>query len=82
MSCGTPVITTNSSDLEDYIVDGVSGYSLRIHSKESLTEDIEKILLLNKAEIKKVKDHCINVNTFDYRKYIDQTREYIDYIAK
>lgn len=80
ISCGTPVVTTNSSDLKEYIVDGVNGYFLRIDSMDRLTKDIEKILLLNKKEIKKVKDKCINVNTFDYRKYIDWTREYIEYI--
>lgn len=82
VSCGTPVVTTNSSDLAEYIIDKKNGYFLRLFSKKSLTEDIKKILLLDRSEIEMIKYQRIDVNTFDYKKYIDQTKHFIDSILK
>lgn len=80
VSCGTPVVTTKNSDLAEYIVDNENGYFLRPCSKQSLIEDMKRILLLDKSEVEKIRYNCININTFDYRNYIDPLGHFINSI--
>ncbi|NLD49210.1 MAG: glycosyltransferase family 4 protein [Clostridiaceae bacterium] len=81
VSCGTPVITSKSSDLEEYIVNGENGFFLRIDSTEKLKKDIEKILLLSISDIKKVKDQVIDVDTFNFHLYFNQFAHFFNQVG-
>lgn len=70
ISCGTPVITTKTSDLEDYIFEGENGYFLNTQDKSTMVNQIMKILTLDKKEINFMKKNCYESNLFDYSNFI------------
>lgn len=79
ISAGIMVITNYSSDLSDYLKDGVNGYLIDISDEESLVKTLAVPLSLSKSEIKNKKDQVVR-NTFDYRSYIEVTRTFINSI--
>ena len=76
ISCGTPVITNSTSDLENYIINGKNGFLVNLFSK-SLTTQLSNILSLPLSEIHKIKLYCYNSNLFSHKNYIDVTREFL-----
>lgn len=68
ISCNTPVITTNTSDLKHYISNKENGYFVDMISLE---ENLFKILE-RKDSIK------VNRTCFCYRNYIDEVRKFIE----
>ena len=75
ISCGTPVITNATSDLERYIINGKNGFLVNLVSK-SLTTQLSDILSLTSSEINNMKLYCSNSNLFSHKNYIDITREF------
>ena len=68
ISCGVPVITTQTSDLSDYLQNGITGFWLEKDIKKSVnkifkTKDIQNL--------KKMKEN-INSNQFYYKNYIEK----------
>jgi len=80
MSCGTPVISTRISDLENYIIDGENGFFININDKENITSTLKKILVMNREEINVLKKNCIKSNSFDYQNYIDSVKQFLNNI--
>jgi glycosyltransferase involved in cell wall biosynthesis len=78
ISCGTPVITTNTSDLEDYIVQGQNGFFININTKSTAIYDVKKILELSREDIKMMKKNCAGSNIFYYKNYTEKMSEFID----
>jgi glycosyltransferase involved in cell wall biosynthesis len=76
ISCGTPVITNSTSDLENYIINGKNGFLVNLFSK-SLTTQLSNILSLPSSEIHEMKLYCYNSNLFSHKNYIDVTREFL-----
>lgn len=74
ISCGTPVITTKTSDLENYIVEGENGFFIDTDDKELSVSVLRKILGMNVVEIRKMKDEYVDSNVFHYTKYIDRVK--------
>lgn len=50
MACGTPVLASNYAAPKYYIKDGYNGFKFMMGDAKDLTETIQKILILNKAE--------------------------------
>lgn len=67
LACCTPVIATLTSNIGDYLKDGVNGYI--IDDKSSLDDVLYRISLLTKDDIIKLKVNCKNCDLFDFRKY-------------
>ena len=78
ISCGTPVITTRTSDLDEYLVENENGYFIQFDSAESIRNRFLNIFSLDKKEISKMKTNCHISNVFDYRNYIYLLRESFD----
>jgi glycosyltransferase involved in cell wall biosynthesis len=79
ISCGIPVITTKTSDLESYIVDGENGYFVDFNGSTSCsTEVLKKILELDNEEIKIMKNNCVKSENFHYKNYVKQTKKFIE----
>ena len=76
ISCGTPVITNSTSDLESYIINGKNGFLVNLNSK-SLTNQLKNILSSTSTEINTMKLYCFNSNLFSYTNYIKNTREFL-----
>lgn len=75
ISCGTPVVCTFSSDLENYIVNGKNGYIDKLENTEIM---IEKILRMNHSELKIMKEYCCYDKPFNYHKFVPQMRNFLE----
>ena len=67
-SCGIPVITTKTSDLCDYLKEGINGFWLEEDIKESLNK------ILKTKNLKEMKKN-IDRETFDFRNYIKEFKK-------
>ena len=79
ISCGTPVITNATSDLERYVINGKNGFLVNLDSK-SLTTELSDILSLTSSEVNSMKLYSYNSNLFSYKNYIEITRDFLNKI--
>ena len=75
ISCGTPVITNENSDLSDYILQGVNGFLIT----GNLTQGLDRILERQDDKLKKMKQ-TTDIHTFDYHLYMQDMREFLQNI--
>lgn len=68
ISCGVPVITTLTSDLKDYLIEGENGFIIR-NPKLSINE-LKSILEIDKDAVEHMKNYCVKNNQFQYRCFI------------
>lgn len=69
ISCGTPIITTKTSDLKDYLVDGENGFFVDINNSQALGNKIKTILTMNKKDILIMKKKCHKSLIFNYTNF-------------
>lgn len=69
LSCGTPIITTETSDLHIYLEEGKNGFFVNIDREKTLQKKLRKILSMRKEEILVMKEYCRNTSYFDYKKF-------------
>lgn len=79
ISCGTPVITTNTSDLDDYIQEGINGYFIE-HDMGAATRKIVHILNQNRNDVARMKSQCIDSRIFHYAKYVDRLSGFLEQV--
>lgn len=72
ISCGTPVITNSSSNIKQYVVDGINGFIIDNFSLEELNQLLNKILTLPKSQIILMKKNCNQSHLFDYKNYLSK----------
>ena len=77
ISCGTPAITTNTSDLERYLVKGKNGFLVDITDREEALRTLVSIMKHSKEEITRMKEYCYKSQLFDYRNYSDTLGKFI-----
>lgn len=77
MSCGTPMITTRTSDLSSYIEDGKNGFLVSIDDKEKLVKKLSEIINSKNEEIKILKDNCYKNQQFNPAAFKEQMMEFI-----
>jgi len=77
ISCGTPVITTNTSDIMKYMQENIYGFILE-KDEQSAIEKIKQILLLPKEQIAQMKKQCAASDMFLYKNYIYRMYEFMD----
>ncbi|MEW8992881.1 glycosyltransferase [Clostridium sp.] len=78
MTCGTPVITTKTSDLEDYVIEGKNGFFINIDDEKNTRSVLKKILEMNNKKIINMKRNCKQLKNFDYDTYIEKIKEFYD----
>lgn len=64
ISCGTPVITNPTSNISDYLADGVNGLLV----KASIETTLKYVSKMSMSEVAGIKNNVIS-DIFDYRKY-------------
>lgn len=69
ISCGTPIITTKTSDLEKYVKAGKNGYFVSIDNSNTLQIQLAEVLSLNNSEIENMKLYCNESKLFSYERY-------------
>ena len=76
ISAGAIVLTNASSNLKDYMLEGMNSYELDISNKDTLFDTLMKPLSLSKGEIMKKKT-LIDTFLFDYRQYLGKTKAFL-----
>jgi len=69
-SSGTPVIATPSSNICDYLKDGVNGYV--VNKNQTLEEVLGKVSKLSDNELISIKKNAMSLLDFDYRDYVKE----------
>ena len=82
MAVGTPVICNLTSDLGQYVNDGVEGLVCRDHSAEVFTEAIERALALSPTQYAEMRmaARAMAEQSFDYRAYAKPLRCFLNKI--
>ena len=78
LSLGVPVITTDTSDLNKYIHNGINGYIVDINDTLKLEDQLIKIINSNKEMIVQMKNNIINDKEFAVDRYEKQFRVFIN----
>jgi glycosyltransferase involved in cell wall biosynthesis len=74
MSCGTPVITTRTSNLENYIDNGKNGFFVNIDDGHSFIDELRYILELSPTQREDMKQNCVSGVRFLYKNHTDSMR--------
>lgn len=78
LSCGTPVITTRTSDLEKYINNGEMGYFVDIEKQDTIADQLIHILNLDSYELQRVKAKCYKSRKFLPYSYVNEMNSFIE----
>ena len=78
ITLGTPVITTRTSDLPKYVLDGKNGFFIDKFNGEIDEEKFLNILTMSKSDINEMKAYCKNDHTFDPENWIDEMRKVLE----
>ena len=76
VTCGVPVITNKTSDLNDYLINDYNGYFLE-GSNENIFNILKNILELDRLKISELKSNTKQNNPFKYRLYYKQFKEFL-----
>lgn len=77
ISCGTPVITTKTSDLEKYLKEGENGFFIDIINQENGIKKMSMILNIEQDRILQMKNYCKESKIMDYTNFIEATKEFL-----
>lgn len=77
MACGTPVITTRTSDLTNYLVENKNGFFVDYDKSSSLISILKDICKMTRSEIEEMKEFCTNNDTFDYRNHMIEVDKFM-----
>lgn len=69
ISCGTPVITTQTSDLKEYIVNNRTGFFVDINNLETLQRQLKDIFEIGSSDKLVLKEYCKDSKLFSYSKF-------------
>ena len=82
ISCGTPVITTKTSDLETYIHEGYNGFFVNIENNSQLVEELTNILSQSQDLKRSMKSNCYEGKDFLPDRYISQFKQLLASITR
>lgn len=78
ISCGTPVLSNSSSNIEEYLIENKTGFLLETESYDELNEKLSEILKLDKKDILQMKKFCKNSELFDILNYTSKFEVFIN----
>jgi glycosyltransferase involved in cell wall biosynthesis len=79
-TCGVPVITNLSSDLTEYLKDGINGFVIS-DNRDKLKDKLRHIFSLNKSHIAILKLNLQDNKIFDFQKYMVATESFFNKIS-
>lgn len=82
ISCGTPVVTTRTSDLDKYLQNGENGFFINIEDNNEIVVILNNILNKSKEDIIKMKEICINSKKFYYKNYVSDFEFFLSKVLK
>jgi len=76
VTCGIPVVANHTSDLCEYLKDGVNGFAINGFDMKDVKETFERIFETKDEQIGTIKKYCEENNgIFDYRNYVDEMKK-------
>ena len=78
LSCGTPVLANESSNIADYLKNNENGYLLDNSTKENLVHTFNFALSQDKEKIYAMKALIKSSNIFDFRNYIEPVKQFLN----
>jgi len=78
ITSGTPVLTNLSSNIGDYLIDGVNGFILDLSSENKFVMSLKNAFSQSKEKLNTLKRNCRENNPFEYRKYIAEVKNFLD----
>lgn len=78
ISCGTPMITTRTSDLALYLESGKNGFFVEGKDDASVAKELLAILHESNDRILSMKHYCLNSNVFAYSNFVPQVKTFFD----
>ncbi len=78
LNMGIPSITTPTSDLTDYIFDGVNGLISEEATYESFEKTFERACSLSKEKIAEIHENCKKDKRLDCKYYAEPLKNYFD----
>jgi glycosyltransferase involved in cell wall biosynthesis len=78
ISCGTPVLTNKSSNIDEYLIEGKFGFFLDTSNQEHLTNSLFNAITQPKEKIIEMKLECKNSNLFDYHRYLNDLYDFFN----
>lgn len=79
ISASTAVITNESSNISDFLVDGKNGFLLRTRDIENIDNVMQKVFNLSKEDQEIIEKYTKKNNgIFDYRNYINPMSKFIE----
>jgi glycosyltransferase involved in cell wall biosynthesis len=79
ITCGTPVIATDFSDVRQYVEKYQLG--ILIDTVDDIYSGLERAISMSNEELEKLKQNCLNCNAFDYRNYINILGNFVKQIC-
>jgi glycosyltransferase involved in cell wall biosynthesis len=80
MACGTPVLTTMTSDLEVYLINGINGFFINNEATLQIELTLKKVLEMSNDEIFQMKMNCKKLKSFDYRNFMGHINSFLDIV--
>lgn len=76
LSCGVPVVTNSTSNIDQYLFDGINGYMI---DDNDISSTLNKILKTSQADREHMKQN-INPNEFDYNNFLPEFESFLNNI--
>lgn len=74
--CGTPVLSTDFSDVKSYIDE--LGIGILLDENSQIETFIEHLIVMDKSELLNLKRMCVHCDTFDYHSYIAPLGNFVE----
>lgn len=81
ISCGTPVLMTDTSEYVKYAEKGIPCVMFDLENEEQRIEALENALRKSPEEIMVMKRKCRDSHVFDYRHYIQLMRDFLEHVS-
>ena len=80
LAVGTPVICNYSSDLGDFLVDGINCIEVTACDEDAMHKSVTRILKMSMNEIEKlsINARILAIEKFDYRLYVPEVRSILE----
>lgn len=75
-SCGVPVIATESSNITDYLIDGINGFI--VSECSTLEQVLDRIAEMREEDLISIKEKARSLQAFDYRNYINEIKDILN----
>lgn len=82
ITCGTPVITTKTSDIKNYLPEGHGTFFIDLNDMERSKKKLLNLLTKSSADRLRQKQECENIHAFDIDNYIEPVRKFLTLVLK